>query len=175
MPGRGQRKVFRLCACGCGDVVQPYIHPVTKRNLGYRKFIPRHGHKDWGKRFKRGLAKGTYLHPSEVPAGTRSLTDHGYIKIKCRDGKWRYEHRVIAKAKKGQVVHHMNHDGTDNRPENLQKMTNSAHTSQHGRERRRGQWAVHYVACIDCGLTERPHSARGRCNKCHQRHIYVPR
>jgi hypothetical protein len=33
-------------------------------------------------------------------------------------------------------------------------------------------WARAYDACIDCGTTERPHRARGRCKRCDDRWRY---
>lgn len=38
-----------------------------------------------------------------------------------------------------------------------------------------GRWATHYDACIDCGTTERPHRAHGRCNRCDDRWRYPNR
>lgn len=63
----------------------------------------------------------------------RSMTQHGYVLI--RVGKehhladvrgYAYEHRLIAEASlgrrllEGEVVHHMNGNPSDNRPENLE-------------------------------------------------------
>ena len=51
--------------------------------------------------------------------------------------KWVERSRVVLeqklgrKLRKGEVVHHINEDTTDDRPENLQSMTNSEHVSYH--------------------------------------------
>ncbi len=77
----------------------------------------------------------------------RSIADRKrYLKGKypCLrvDGQRVYLHRLIweknnRKLRKGEVVHHINEDPRDNRPENLQAMTNSAHTALHFSLRRK--------------------------------------
>jgi hypothetical protein len=74
------------------------------------------------------------LHPNWMPLGSRSLSSHGYVKVKTERG-WEYEHRVIVGAEPGQVVHHENEDKTDNRPENLIPMANVEHLEMHRRKR----------------------------------------
>lgn len=53
-------------------------------------------------------------------------------------GTHAYEYRLIASEKigrplaKNEIVHHINGDHTDNRPENLEVMTQSEHIREHG-------------------------------------------
>jgi hypothetical protein len=39
-------------------------------------------------------------------------------------------------------------------------------------ENRRAQWGPQSDACIDCGTTERPHRAHGRCKRCDDKWRY---
>ena len=60
----------------------------------------------------------------------------GYIQIYV-NGQWLREHRVIMERVLGrrllsnENVHHLNHDKTDNRPENLTVMSHSEHSRHH--------------------------------------------
>lgn len=66
-----------------------------------------------------------------------------YLKIKtinhpkCDEEGYVLEHRIVMEKKLGrylttdEVVHHINHNGLDNRIENLQLMTRSEHTKLH--------------------------------------------
>lgn len=76
----------------------------------------------------------------------KKLFHRGYILIPAKGhprawatGHYSYEHIVIMEKhlgrylNKGEVVHHINEDRTDNRIENLQLMTKSEHISHHCR------------------------------------------
>lgn len=71
-------------------------------------------------------------------------TSHGYIAVKVPQDHhlrqahgYAYQHDLVAEQmlgrdlQSGEVVHHKNGDSKDNRPENLQVMTNSEHTRLH--------------------------------------------
>jgi hypothetical protein len=161
---RGTRTVIKFCACGCGKQVPPYISPTSNRVEGYPKFVPGHGAKDWGKRWAQRLKeKG---HPRSKPIGTRSRAHNGYIKIKIAEGKWDYEHRVVANAPPDKLVHHINGNTSDNSPSNLEIMSPGDHTTHHLTITR---WSKLYDACVECNSSERAHAGRGRCFRCWQR------
>lgn len=90
-----------------------------------------------------GLNEIRYLKAGEaVPAGEprRYVTKAGYVMLRWKVGKRQYvevrEHRVVAGACTDQhVVHHLNHDRADNRPENLILTTSKQHSALHGRDR----------------------------------------
>ncbi len=63
----------------------------------------------------------------------------GYKRITV-NGKRIYEHRHVVSAESGFIVHHINGNKTDNRPENLEVMTQSEHCSQHQVEMKEAQY-----------------------------------
>lgn len=87
--------------------------------------------------------------------GGRSTHSNGYILISqpghhradCRG--YVPEHVLVAEKKIGralkpnEIVHHNNHIRTDNRPENLDVMTNVEHGKMHGIEGARARWRNH--------------------------------
>lgn len=112
-----------------------------------------------GMEYARGLVNGrVVLYPLE----------DGKLKKKTR---FVYEHRLVyelssgEKLADGDVVHHINGDKTDNRPENLEKMNNSAHSKKHVLERARANnYRIGPFYCVDCGA-EITHKAK-RCVSC---------
>lgn len=69
--------------------------------------------------------------------GRRQRTD-GYILIWTPDGE-RLEHQVIAeqtlgrRLRRGEIVHHIDHDRANNSPDNLQVMTQAQHAALHSK------------------------------------------
>ena len=91
-------------------------------------------------------------------------TGYFYIRI---DGKDVGEHILVAEKKIGrrltpdEVVHHINGNKLDNRPENLQVMTNSEHVKLHGLQRGKT-----IQECARCGNVREMHG-RGLCHSCY--------
>lgn len=80
-------------------------------------------------------------------------------------GKRVLAHRLIMEIHIGrpllrsEIVHHINGDPYDNRVENLELMTNGAHTTMH---------KLRYQSCRVCGTTENACTA-DLCGSCYQR------
>lgn len=80
------------------------------------------------------------LKRGERHAKGTSIKPNGYVEITRGENKGKSEHRVIMenhlgrKLKPNEVVHHINHEKTDNRIENLQVMTAEEHNRLHGKE-----------------------------------------
>jgi hypothetical protein len=61
-----------------------------------------------------------------VPVGTKIVNSLGYILVKCEDGEWRLEHRIVAEEKigrkllPGEQVHHIDQNKGNNDPDNLE-------------------------------------------------------
>lgn len=118
--------------------------------------------------------------------GGRSVASNGYVLIRVgmdhhlADVRgYAYEHRLVAekkigrKLKRGEQVHHINGDKTDNRPENLDVMRSAAH---HGVAHRSGGKRLRMpgesnpvVGCkCGCGSLFRKYDESGR------QRVYVP-
>lgn len=85
-----------------------------------------------------GIPLNDHYHHGEI------ITHNGYRMIRAPDGHpaadskgYVREHRLVMEKTIGrrlspdEVVHHINHDKLDNRPENLKVMTLAEHTSSH--------------------------------------------
>ncbi len=99
-------------------------------------------------------------------------TPHGaYWVVMTPDGQ-RYEHRVIMervigrRLRRGEVVHHVDGDGRNNDPANLELMpSQAAHASAHKIK----TWTKKWEHCRECLETVRPHGGGGLCHICYNR------
>jgi ribonucleotide reductase alpha subunit len=92
------------------------------------------------------LAHGPFVQAEHLQSGSRlcacTIADsRGYVRVSLRDGRKGKEklHRLVAGDVMGvdlvgMSVHHRNGDRYDNRPENLEVMTQSEHATHHGLE-----------------------------------------
>jgi len=69
-------------------------------------------------------------HPNWAVIGSKSLSSHGYVKVKTESG-WEYEHRVVTGALPGEDVHHRDEDKINNNPINLERLSPSEHAQLH--------------------------------------------
>lgn len=150
--------------------------------LGLRKPPKPHWNK---KSIARMVASQRLRHLEINPIGSRKKTKRGpifYWLIKISDrGRWRYEHRVIMEKKlgrkldTGEIVHHLNHDGLDNREKNLQLMSALEHQLHHARARilPKDRWSVRYDFCIRCHKNDSRYASHGLCRRCHMKKWYI--
>lgn len=111
----------------------------------------------------------------------RWLGSDGYIQVKLDDGRIVGEHRIVWEAAHGPIppgfqIHHINHDRTDNRLDNLECVDPQTHKRLHAGHRQvEGVWMK---TCTGCGV-EQPEDdfptkgyrngrrmTRGNCRSC---------
>lgn len=104
----------------------------------------------------------------------RVVTRHKrqYWQVMTAEGP-RYEHRVVMeealgrKLLRSEHVHHINHDGLDNRLENLELLNHAEHMTAE-LTLPAGRWTRRWNACTACGGTSRRHAGNGLCKRCYQ-------
>lgn len=126
------------CKCGCEQIVSG-----STRN-GPRRFISGHNLRN----LKRTKAHRDAISASQklawktnrqrLPIGTKRVNAQGYVVVKVLAGKgpWKLEHAIVAEIKigrqlkAGEIVHHINGDRSDNRPDNLFVCRNRSHHNE---------------------------------------------
>lgn len=94
--------------------------------------------KDWSKSSRQQSASIRRITLSEVPSGVeprRYKTQNGYYVLRWAVGSGEYvemlEHRYVAKAGDGQIVHHIDGNRANNHPDNLLVMSHADHGKEH--------------------------------------------
>jgi len=102
----------------------PSRRVYKKNSIGLKKYFASLTKEERSKIYDSGM-KGIN-HPAYKPIGSVSISKHnGYNLVKISDSNWKSEHVLIVEAyldrklRKGETVHHINENRTDNRLENL--------------------------------------------------------
>lgn len=122
---KASRKM-KSCACGCGELTAYTYRWGHHTRLFSSEEQSRRGRQNDGSAL-RGTGEGV-----------------SYVKVGGR-----HEHRVVAEKvlgrplEKGEVVHHVDENIRNNRPENLRVMTQSEHVKLHHPEMLAARKAIH--------------------------------
>jgi hypothetical protein len=132
-----------VCACGCNEIMDRY-----DSRGGERRFI--HGHNQRGRRNIALWNGGSYI----TKRGYRKVQQKNHPRAD-RDG-YVFEHILVMEKKIGryleryEVVHHINGDRLDNRPENLDLMTRGGHSYHHHKDDRFAKVDMSNRKCCLC-------------------------
>lgn len=133
-----------LCECGCGQPTR--IAPVNDRSKGWVKGQPL--------RFVGSHAITLAIKAkTENAIGNKYIDKRGYVVVTTGRNTRQYEHILVAERAigrqlkslgrgnpKSEVVHHINGDKSDNRPQNLLVCTHEYHTALHHRLESSQKW-----------------------------------
>lgn len=123
----------KFCECGCGKAIIPARRFISGHNLIGLPRTEEH-------RRKIGIAQRKSWQTSQrrLPIGSKNLDHNGYVRVKVVEGagKWVKEHILVAEQilgrslLKSELVHHINGNRKDNRPENLFVCRNLVHHNE---------------------------------------------
>lgn len=112
-----------------------------------KEFSRESHHSDWGWKVKKwcsascrsnGLRKGRpFGERNHKWKGGRYVANNGYTVVRVKTGIYEYEHRIVMERHLGrklsriEVIHHINHNKTDNRLTNLLLTDPTEHNTRH--------------------------------------------
>ncbi len=132
-----------LCECGCGQPTKMFTENDAKRGRvkgKYARYIKGHN-------LRRGNNHGF------------SVANGGYVEIRSKNGRKRHHRHVMEQAlgrklKPNEVVHHIDHDRTNNEPENLMIFQSHAEHNDYHKAELRSNLPEGHKKCPRCGIVK---------------------
>lgn len=140
-PGRKRSGKDQECE-KCGKAF--YVPNWEKKKQGPRRYCSQRCH--------HAAMRGR-----ELVKGSRYVNQQGYVMVKVGIREWKAEHRITMERILGRTltsnehVHHKNGNRADNRPKNLQVLSNSEHQKLHDWPRTRSRRVT--LKCRHCGTS----------------------
>lgn len=89
---------------------------------------------------------------------------------------WVYRYRLVAEKllgrplRRSEVVHHRNGIKDDDRPENLEILSQAEHMRRHSKG---PKWSRKHDSCVRCLRTDSPPQGHGLCKRCYRHDYYL--
>lgn len=107
--------------------------------------------------------------------GGRYIDGSGYVMLSIPgrghvpEHRWIMEQHLDRELESHEIIHHKDHDKSNNDIDNLELTTRKDHMGLHQEFHKNGRWSMQYDYCQVCGKTDSRHDGKGVCHRCAER------